>query len=82
MAHLKRVELTGLSATELWFAKAMLASAKRLRMMTISFTAECWKQKHKMAAYKQMLHDEGMTTSHSGEFTFTCRKQSTQTCKM
>jgi hypothetical protein len=82
MAHLKRVELTGLSATELWFAKAMLASAKRLRMMTISFTAECWKQKHKMAAYKQMLHDEGMTTSHSGEFTLTCRKQSTQTCKM
>jgi hypothetical protein len=76
MAHLKRVELTGLSATELWFVKAMLASAKRLCMMTISFTAECWKQKHKMAAYKQMLHDEGMTTFHSGEFTLTCHKQS------
>ncbi|CAN6165008.1 unnamed protein product [Urochloa humidicola] len=70
LAHLNEIELTGLTGTdcELWLMEAVLASATRLRKVTISFNRECWqrqcwKLEGKMDAFERMLLDEGMQCS-------------------
>ncbi|CAN6202433.1 unnamed protein product [Urochloa humidicola] len=65
--HLKEIELTGLTGTdcELWLMEVVLASAKRLRKVAISFNRECWQRQcwqleSKMDTFERMLIDEGM----------------------
>ncbi|CAL5036925.1 unnamed protein product [Urochloa decumbens] len=74
MDHLQEVELTGLTGTdcELWFMKTMLASAKRLCKVAISFNPCCWQHPGKMDAFERMLVDEGMLVSHRDTHTLTC----------
>ncbi|OEL32762.1 hypothetical protein BAE44_0006218 [Dichanthelium oligosanthes] len=69
MAHLQEVELTGLTGSdcELWFMKAVLTSAKRLRKVAISFNRNC-RHTNKMDTFERMLLDEGMWTSHRDKF--------------
>ncbi|CAN6179217.1 unnamed protein product [Urochloa humidicola] len=73
MAHLQEVEVTGLTGTdcELRFMKTVLASAKRLHKVDVSFYPECQHQ-DKMDAFERMLLGEGMWTSHRGEHKLTC----------
>lgn len=76
MAHLQEVELTGLTGTEceLWFMETMLASAERLRKVTISFNPKC-QHPGKMDAFERMLLDDGMRrTSQRGTYVLTCLK--------
>ena len=70
MDHLQEVELSGLTGTEceLWFMKAVLRSAKGLRKVAITFNPKCWQYQGKMDAFKRMLLDEGMQTSHPDAF--------------
>ncbi|CAN6214980.1 unnamed protein product [Urochloa humidicola] len=79
LAHLKEIELIGLSGTdcELWFMQATLASAKRLCKVAISFNRECWQRQHcqiedKMDTFERVLLDEGMQTSCRVEHKLTC----------
>jgi hypothetical protein len=70
MDHLQEVELSGLTGTdcELWFMKAVLTSAKGLRKVAVSFNPKCRQHQGKMDAFKRMLLDEGMQTSHPDAF--------------
>ncbi|KAJ1263828.1 hypothetical protein BS78_09G216700 [Paspalum vaginatum] len=80
IAHLLELELTGLRGTdcELWFMKAVIASAKRLHKVAISFHPKCWEHQDNMDAFERMLLDEGMWISYRDTFTLnTCK-----TCKM
>nr|TKW20094.1 hypothetical protein SEVIR_4G062900v2 [Setaria viridis] len=74
MAHVQEVELTGLTGTdcELWFMKAMLASAAGLCKVAISFNPQCGQHLGKMDAFERMLLDEGMLTSHREALMLTC----------
>ncbi|RLN13437.1 hypothetical protein C2845_PM09G03490 [Panicum miliaceum] len=74
MAHLQEVELTGLTGTdcEVWFMKTVLASAKGLFKVAISFNPYCWQHQGKMDAFERMLLDEGMWTSHRDTHMLTC----------
>ncbi|PUZ62085.1 hypothetical protein GQ55_4G329400 [Panicum hallii var. hallii] len=87
MAHLQEVELTGLTGTdcEVWFMKTMLASAKGLFKVAISFNPYCWQHQGKMDAFERMLLDEGMWTSHRDTHMLTCLRESIPayiTCEM
>nr|CAB3467103.1 unnamed protein product [Digitaria exilis] len=55
MVHLQDVELTGLTGVdcELWFTEAVLASAKILGKVTISFHKECCQHQDNMDAFQQ-----------------------------
>ncbi|KAJ1258155.1 hypothetical protein BS78_10G052800 [Paspalum vaginatum] len=70
MTHLLELEFTGLTGTdcELWFMKVVLASAKRLCKVAISFHTKCWQYQDKMDAFERMLLEEGMWTSHRDTF--------------
>jgi hypothetical protein len=64
MAHLREVELTGLTGTdcEFWFMKTVLARAKRLHKVAISFNPNCWQHEGNMDAFECILLDGGMWT--------------------
>ncbi|CAL5051206.1 unnamed protein product [Urochloa decumbens] len=79
LAHLKEIELTGLTGTdcELWFMHVVLASAKRLCKVAISFNRECWQRQccqveGMMDTFERVLLDEGMQTSCRVEHKLTC----------
>ena len=74
MAYLVEVELTGLTGTdcEVWFMKTMLASAKGLFKVGISFNPYCWQHQGNMDAFERMLLDEGMWTCHRDTHMLTC----------
>ena len=76
MAHLREVELTGLTGTncEFQFMKAILARAKRLHKVAISFNPNCWQHEGNMDAFECNLLYEGMWTSHRDAFTLNCVK--------
>lgn len=74
MDHLQEAELTGLIGTdcELWFIEAMLASAKRIRKVVISFNACYRESRGKMDAVERLLVGAGMWPSHRDTFKLTC----------
>lgn len=76
MVHLQDVELTGLTGVdcELWFTEAVLASAKILGKVTISFHKECCQHQDNMDAFQRLLIDEGMWTSRREEHMIICLK--------
>jgi hypothetical protein len=78
MSHLLEVELTGLTGIdcELWFMKAVIASAERLRKVDISFNPKCWQHECKMDAFERRLLDEEMRTSRRDKFMLTSLSKS------
>lgn len=73
MGHLQEAEFTGLIGIdcEVWFIKAMLASAKRLQKVAISFNPY-WLPRGKMDAFERLLLGGGMWTSHRDTYTLRC----------
>jgi hypothetical protein len=52
--------------------KTMLASAKGLFKVGISFNPYCWQHQGNMDAFERMLLDEGMWTCHRDTHMLTC----------
>jgi hypothetical protein len=75
MAHLLELELKGCVGTEceLWFVKAVLTTAKRVRKVTVNFNPQyCCKPQGKLDPYELVLVSEGMWTSHREKHKLTC----------
>ena len=74
MDHLQEAEFTGFAGIdcELWFIEAMLASAKRIHKVAISFNPYYRLPPGKIDVFERLLLGGGMWTSHRDTYTLTC----------